>query len=97
MKLVIGVIKPFKLDEVYASLSDLEIQDISVIEVKGYGRQKGLKEHYHGADFTVDFFDKTRIEFIVSERNLQQALHTIQTAAYSGTIGDGKIFVYEIE
>lgn len=56
MKLVIGVIKPFKLDEVYASLYGLEIQDISVIKVKGYGRQKGLKEHYHGADFTVDFF-----------------------------------------
>jgi nitrogen regulatory protein PII len=96
MKLVIGIIKPFKLDEVCASLSNMDIQEINVVEVKGFGRQKGFKEHYHGAEFIVDFYNKIRLEVTVSEGQLAQTVETIQNAANSGEIGDGKIFIYEI-
>ena len=96
MKLVIGIIKPFKLDEVCASLFNMNIQEINVVEVKGFGRQKGFMEHYHGAEFIVDFFNKIRLEVTVTEEQLAQTVETIQNAANSGEIGDGKIFVYDI-
>lgn len=93
MKLVIGIIKPFKLDEVCDSLSNMNIQEINVADVKGFGQQKGLKEHYHGAEFFVDFFNKIRLEVTVSDEQLAQTVATIQCVAHSGEIGDGKIFV----
>ena len=96
MRLVIGIIKPLKLDEVCASLSKIHVQDINLVAVKGYGHQRKLTEHYHGAYFSADFFDKVRLEFIVSDEHLPQAVQTIKTAANSGTIGDGKIFICEI-
>jgi nitrogen regulatory protein PII len=96
MKLIIGIIKPFKLDEVFASLSDLGIEGVNVTEVKGFGRQKGIKEHYHGAEYAVDFIDKIQLEFIVSDELLEKATATVQSAAYSGIIGDGKVFVYAL-
>ena len=96
MKLIIGIIKPFKLDEVFTSLSELGIEDINVCEIKGFGRQKGIKEHYHGADYAADFIDKIQLEFKVSDEILEIVTTTVQSVAYSGKIGDGKIFVYEI-
>ena len=96
MKLIIGVINPFKLDEVFTSLSELGIEDICVSVVKGFGRQKGIKEHYHGAEYAADFIDKTQLEFTVSDETLGMATATVQSAAYSGKIGDGKIFVYKV-
>ena len=96
MKLVTGVINPFKLDEVCTSLSDMNIRDIYMVEAKGYGRQKGLKEHYHGSDYAVDYLNRIRFEVTVNDDQLSSAVETIQIAANSGNIGDGKIFIYEI-
>jgi nitrogen regulatory protein PII len=96
MKLIIGIIKPFKLDEVFSSLSELGIEDISISVIKGFGRQKGIKEHYHGAEYAADFIDKIQLEFTVSDEALELTTATFQSTAYSGQIGDGKIFVYEI-
>lgn len=96
MKLVTGVINPFKLDEVCTSLLDMNIQNIIMVEVKGYGRQKGLKEHYHGSDYAVDYLNKIMFEVTVNDEELSGAVEMIQIAANSGNIGDGKIFIYEI-
>jgi len=96
MKLVIGIIKPFKLNEVCTSLSSMYVHEINVVEVKGFGRQKAFIEHYHGAEFHVDFINKIRIEVTVDEEQLEQAISTIKSSACSGEIGDGKIFIYDL-
>lgn len=97
MKLVIAIIKPFKLDEVRIALSSLGVQGLTVTEVKGFGRQKGHTELYRGAEYAVDFLPKLRIEAAVSDELLEQVLETIQESAKTGKIGDGKIFVAGLE
>ena len=97
MKLVSAVIKPFKLDDVRESLSDIGVQGITVTEVKGFGRQKGHTELYRGAEYIVDFLPKVKLEIAVADELLDQVLETISHAANTGKIGDGKIFVTELE
>ena len=97
MKKIEAIIKPFKLDEVREALSALNITGITVTEVKGFGRQKGHTELYRGAEYVVDFLPKVKIELVIPEALLDQALETIVTAARTGKIGDGKIFVTAVE
>ncbi|MBV1883402.1 MAG: P-II family nitrogen regulator [Pseudomonadales bacterium] len=97
MKLVTAIIKPFKLDDVRESLSDIGIQGITVTEVKGFGRQKGHTELYRGAEYVVDFLPKVKIEVATSSELLDQAIEAITKAANTGKIGDGKIFVTSLE
>ena len=97
MKLVSAIIKPFKLDDVRESLSDIGVQGITVTEVKGFGRQKGHTELYRGAEYVVDFLPKVKIEVAIPEDLLDQVLETISSAANTGKIGDGKIFVANLE
>src|SRR5690606_30892747 len=96
MKKIEAIIKPFKLDEVKESLQDLGVQGMTVMEAKGYGRQKGHTELYRGAEYVVDFLPKIKIEVVVDDDQLQPALEAIVTAARTGRIGDGKIFVSDI-
>ena len=96
MKKIEAIIKPFKLDEVKEALQDLGIQGMTVLEAKGFGRQKGQTELYRGAEYVVDFLPKLKIEVVVGDDQLQPALEAIQTAARTGRIGDGKIFVSDI-
>ena len=96
MKKIEAIIKPFKLDEVKESLQDLGVQGMTVIEAKGYGRQKGHTELYRGAEYVIDFLPKIKIEVVVADDQLQPALDAIVSAARTGRIGDGKIFVSEI-
>jgi nitrogen regulatory protein P-II 2 len=97
MKLITAVIKPFKLDEVRAALSDLGVSGMTVTEVKGFGRQRGHTELYRGAEYVVDFVPKTRIEIAVRSELLDQVVEAVVKAARTGKVGDGKIFVTEIE
>lgn len=97
MKLVIAIIKPFKLDEVRIALSALGVQGLTVTEVKGFGRQKGHTELYRGAEYAVDFLPKLRIEAAVSDDLLEQVIETIEQSARTGKIGDGKIFVSTLD
>jgi nitrogen regulatory protein PII len=97
MKLITAVIKPFKLDEVRAALSDLGVSGMTVAEVKGFGRQRGHTELYRGAEYVVDFVPKTRIEIAVRGELLEQVLEALVKAARTGKVGDGKIFVTDIE
>ena len=97
MKMVIAIIKPFKLDDVRESLSGVGIQGITVTEVKGFGRQKGHTELYRGAEYVVDFLPKVKIEAVVSDGLVDQVIEAISKAANTGKIGDGKIFVVDIE
>lgn len=97
MKLIIAVIKPFKLEEVRDALSAVGVQGITVSEVKGYGRQKGHTEIYRGAEYAIHFLPKMRIEIAVSSENANRAVDAIVKAAKTGQIGDGKIFVHTIE
>ena len=96
MKLVMAVIKPFKLDEVREALMDLGIQGLTAIEVKGFGRQKGHTEIYRGAEYAVNFVPKIKIEVAVTADLVDRVIETIQTSANTGQIGDGKIFVYDL-
>jgi nitrogen regulatory protein P-II 1 len=96
MKKIEAVIKPFKLDEVKEALQELGVQGMTVLEAKGYGRQKGHTELYRGAEYVVDFLPKIKIEVILADDQLGPALEAIQGAARTGRIGDGKIFVSEI-
>jgi nitrogen regulatory protein PII len=96
MKMVMAVIKPFKLDEVREALTGLGIEGMTVTEVKGYGRQKGQTEIYRGAEYAVNFLPKTKIEIAVTDELVERAVEAIQTAANTGRIGDGKIFVYDL-
>jgi len=97
MKLITAVIKPFKLDAVRESLSEIGVQGITVTEVKGFGRQKGHTELYRGAEYVVDFLPKTKLEVAVSDGQVDQVVESISKAAHSGKIGDGKIFVSSLE
>ncbi len=97
MKLVVAVIKPFKLDEVREALSDIGVQGITVSEVKGFGRQKGHTELYRGAEYVVDFLPKVKLEIAVSEDLVDRVIEAIESAARTGKIGDGKIFVQSLE
>ena len=97
MKLVTAIIKPFKLDEVREALSALGVQGITVTEVKGFGRQKGHTELYRGAEYVVDFLPKVKIELVVDDSIVERAIEAIQQAAKTDRIGDGKIFVYDVE
>jgi nitrogen regulatory protein P-II 1 len=96
MKKIEAVIKPFKLDEVKEALQELGVQGMTVLEAKGYGRQKGHTELYRGAEYVVDFLPKIKIEIVLADDQLEPALEAIQAAARTGRIGDGKIFVSEI-
>ena len=97
MKKIEAVIKPFKLDEVKEALHDIGLQGITVLEAKGFGRQKGHTELYRGAEYVVDFLPKVKIELVVDDQLLERAIEAIQRAAYTGRIGDGKIFVSAVE
>ena len=96
MKKIEAVIKPFKLDEVKEALQDMGVQGMTVLEAKGYGRQKGHTELYRGAEYVVDFLPKIKVEVVVEDSQLEPALEAITNAARTGRIGDGKIFVSEI-
>ncbi len=97
MKLVTAIIKPFKLDEVREALSSVGVQGITVTEVKGFGRQKGHTELYRGAEYVVDFLPKVKIEAAVADDLAEQAVEAIEKSARTGKIGDGKIFIYDLE
>ncbi|MEK6749599.1 MAG: P-II family nitrogen regulator [Pseudomonadota bacterium] len=96
MKMITAIIKPFKLDDVRERLLQINVQGITVTEVKGYGRQKGHTELYRGAEYVVDFLPKVKVEVAVSDDMLDSVIDAICKAAHTGKIGDGKIFVYDI-
>ncbi len=97
MKFVSAIIKPFKLDEVREALSAIGVQGITVTEVKGFGRQKGHTELYRGAEYVVDFLPKVKLEIAIKDDMLDQVVDAIEKAATTGKIGDGKIFVFNLE
>jgi nitrogen regulatory protein P-II 2 len=97
MKLVTAIIKPFKLDDVRASLSDIGVQGVTVTEVKGFGRQKGHTELYRGAEYVVDFLPKVKLDIAVADNMVEPVIEAITKAANTGKIGDGKIFVTALE
>ena len=97
MKLVSAIIKPFKLDDVREALSDMGVQGVTVTEVKGFGRQKGHTELYRGAEYVVDFLPKVKIEAAVDDAMVDQVIEAISNSANTGKIGDGKIFVVNLE
>jgi len=97
MKLVTAIIKPFKLEEVRAALSEVGIQGLTVTEVKGFGRQKGHTELYRGAEYTVDFLPKMKIEAAVTDELVERVVDTIMQTASTGKIGDGKIFICSLD
>jgi len=97
MKLVAAIIKPFKLDDVREALSGIGVQGITVTEVKGFGRQKGHTELYRGAEYVVDFLPKVKLEIAVDDSLVNKVVEAIRSAANTGKIGDGKIFIYDLE
>ena len=97
MKKIEAIIKPFKLDEVREALSDIGVTGLTVTEVKGFGRQKGHTELYRGAEYVVDFLPKVKVEVVIADSLLERAMEAIITAARTGKIGDGKIFVSNME
>ena len=97
MKLVMAVIKPFKLDEVREALGDIGVSGVTVTEVKGFGRQKGHTELYRGAEYVVDFLPKVKVEVALTDEMVESAVEAISKAAGTGKIGDGKIFISELE
>ena len=97
MKKIEAIIKPFKLDEVKEALHEVGLQGMTVTEAKGFGRQKGHTELYRGAEYVVDFLPKVKIEVVLEDGQVERAVEAIQTAAYTGRIGDGKIFVCTVE
>ena len=97
MKLVVAIIKPFKLDDVREALAEVGVQGITVTEVKGFGRQKGHTELYRGAEYVVDFLPKIKLEVAVADDQLDRVIEAIQASARTGKIGDGKIFVSSLE
>ena len=97
MKKIEAIIKPFKLDEVKQALSDIDLNGMTVTEVKGYGRQKGHTELYRGAEYNIDFLPKIKIEIVLTDDKLKKAIDIIQKTASTGKIGDGKIFISDIE
>lgn len=97
MKRIEAIVKPFRLDEVKSALTALGIAGMTVTEVRGFGRQKGHTEHYRGAEYAVDFLPKVKVEVVVSDSMVETAVEAIQKAAWSGNIGDGKIFIHPVE
>jgi nitrogen regulatory protein P-II 2 len=97
MKMIVAIIKPFKLDEVREALSDIGVQGITVTEVKGFGRQKGHTELYRGAEYVVDFLPKIKLEAAIEDNMVEQVVEAIEKSARTGKIGDGKIFVSSLE
>jgi nitrogen regulatory protein PII len=97
MKKIVAIIKPFKLDEVREALSDIGVTGLTVTEVKGFGRQKGHTELYRGAEYVIDFLPKVKLEIVVADSLLDRAMETVISAARTGKIGDGKIFVSSVE
>ncbi len=97
MKLITAIIKPFKLDDVREALADIGVEGLTVIEVRGFGRQKGHTELYRGAEYVVDFLPKVKVEVAVTEALVERTLESIQDAARTGKIGDGKLFVTHLE
>ena len=97
MKKIEAIIKPFKLDEVKEALHEIGLQGITVIEAKGFGRQKGHTELYRGAEYVVDFLPKVKLEVVLAASLLERAVEAIQSAAHTGRIGDGKIFITTVE
>ncbi|HPX89130.1 MAG TPA: P-II family nitrogen regulator [Methylophilaceae bacterium] len=97
MKFISAIIKPFKLDEVREALSAIGVQGITVTEVKGFGRQKGHTELYRGAEYVVDFLPKVKVEIAIDDKILDQVIEAIEKSAATGKIGDGKIFVFNLE
>lgn len=97
MKKIEAIIKPFKLDEVKEALQEIGLQGITVIEAKGFGRQKGHTELYRGAEYVVDFLPKVKVEVVLGDEMVDKAVETIQNAAKTGRIGDGKIFISPVE
>ena len=97
MKKIEAIIKPFKLDEVKDSLNEIGLKGITVTEAKGFGRQKGHTELYRGAEYVVDFLPKVKIEIVLEDSMVEKAIEAIQQAAHTGRIGDGKIFVTNVE
>jgi len=97
MKKIEAIIKPFKLDEVKEALHEIGLQGITVIEAKGFGRQKGHTELYRGAEYVVDFLPKVKIELVIDDNLVERAVEAIQQSAHTGRIGDGKIFISQVE
>ena len=97
MKMVTAIVKPFKLDEVREALSAIGVQGVTVTEVKGFGRQKGHTELYRGAEYVVDFLPKVKLELIIEDEMVEKAVEAIRASAYTGRIGDGKIFVSKVD
>jgi len=97
MKKIEAIIKPFKLDDVKEALNQIGVQGMTISDVKGYGRQKGHKEIYRGAEYVVDFIPKIKVEIVIEDDRVEKVMQTIQDAANTGKIGDGKIFVLAIE
>ena len=97
MKKIEAIIKPFKLDDVVEALSEIGVEGVSVSEVRGFGRQKGRTEIYKGAEYVVDFLPKTKLEIVVNDALAEQAVEAIIRSARTGKIGDGKVFVYDVE
>jgi nitrogen regulatory protein P-II 2 len=97
MKKVEAIIKPFKLDEVKEALQEIGVQGLSVVEVKGFGRQKGHKETYRGTEYQIEFVPKIKLEIAISDNRVSEVLETIMRAAKTGSIGDGKIFITELD
>jgi len=97
MKLVTAVIKPFRLDDVRNALAEVGVQGMTVTEVKGFGRQRGHTELYRGAEYIVDFLPKVKVEVLLADDRLDEVIEALQTAAHTGRIGDGKLFVIPVE
>lgn len=97
MKLITAIIKPFKLDDIRTALSDIGVNGMTVTEVKGFGRQKGHTELYRGAEYVVDFQPKVKVEVVLKDEEVEQALDAIMEHAQTGKVGDGKIFIYPID
>ena len=97
LKLVVAIVKPFKLDEIRVALTGISVQGMTVSEVKGFGRQKGQTEIYRGAEYEVNFVTKAKIEVVVGDDLAEQVVETIRSTAETGSIGDGKIFVLDVE
>ena len=97
MKLITAIVKPFKLDEVRAALSDVGVRGVTVTEVRGFGRQRGHTEIYRGAEYVVEFVPKTKIEVAVDDALVEQVIEAIVNSAKTGKVGDGKVFVFDLE
>ena len=97
MKLITAIIKPFKLDDVRKAISDVGVQGVTVTEVRGFGRQRGHTEIYRGAEYAVEFIPKTKVEIAVDDSLLEQVIEAITVSAKTGKVGDGKIFVFDLE